>query len=75
MASTEGKAMMKFYKFHGDGLALGSVVVVMAKRVDQATRIAKKWASENGVDPETLELTNQEIVELPSVVYGWNGDY
>jgi len=47
----------------------------LAKRKDQAERLAKKWAEENGVDPSTLELCDERTAELPSIVYGWNGDY
>lgn len=66
---------MKFFHFIGDGLALGAVIVVMAKRRDQAIRIAEKWATENHVNPSSLELKKEEVAELPSVVFGWNGDY
>ena len=67
--------MMKCYKYTGKGLAIGAVVVVLAKRKDQAGRLAKKWAAENGVDPYTLKLCDERTAEVPSIVYGWNGDY
>lgn len=66
---------MKFYEYTGKGLALGATVVVMAKRKDVALRLARKWAEKNSVDPDTLKLVNEEVAELPSVAYGWNGDY
>jgi len=66
---------MKFYHFRGDGLALGSTIVVMARRIDTAVRLAMQWASDHGVSPETVEFEKKEAAVCPMVVYGWNGDY
>lgn len=66
---------MRFYEFTGEGVALNSSIVVAAKRNDVATRIARKWAEENGLNPDTLEMVSVSKVGLPAVVYGWNGGY
>lgn len=58
---------MKFYEFTGEG----ATVIVMAKRKDVALRIAKQWASQNDLDPETFKLFDEKVVELPCVVCGW----
>jgi len=68
---------MKSYRFDGKGLAHPSVVVVIADDARTARRLAEKWARENSVDQDTLELdySAAEIVQFPFVAYGWNGDY
>lgn len=66
---------MKFYTFRCKGKALPAVVVVMAKELRTARRIAKKWARDNGLDDSTVDFDRSEVAELPSIVYGWNGDY
>ena len=67
--------MIKIYEFTADGLALGSTIVVSAKRKDTAIRIAKQWAKDNCIDSSTVGLVEVKDFELSSVVYAWNGDY
>jgi hypothetical protein len=66
---------MKLYEFTAKGIYLGAVIVVLAKRKDEAMKLAKQWAKDNGVDPNTVEFFCQTPVDAPGVVYGWNGDY
>jgi hypothetical protein len=66
---------MNIYEFRGEGLALGSVVAVIAKTLVDATVVAESWAAENGVKPESLRYAGAKLVTVPMVAFGWNGDY
>ena len=67
---------LKRYEYIGSGLALGSVVVVVAYSESAAQVLAELWCIGHQVEPETLILVEPgEEIDFPAVVYGWNGDY
>lgn len=70
---------MFIYIYSGDGLALGSTIVVYSKSCSKvrALKTARIKAEQEGLNPDSLELT-QELELDPNkgqVIYFNNGDY
>lgn len=67
---------MSTYEFVGEGLALNSTIVVLARREDDAWRLARIWMIDHLLDHRTLGLVStKKAIETPDIVYAWNGDY
>ena len=67
--------MIAYYTYEGDGLALGSVIVVAAEEEEIARPLAEAWAEGHGIASGSLRLDGVARMPQPLVVYAWNGDY
>lgn len=64
----------KYFFFSGYGQALGSVMIIKAKRVADAIRIMQQEAKRLNVSH--LELYgNRKVSDKPHLIYSWDGDY
>jgi len=54
--------------------AMGSHVIVVAKRKDTAIKQVRKWAEEHSINPDAMELDSVEPF-TEGIIYEWDGDY
>ena len=67
---------MRYYTFRGDGLALGSVIVVRAENLSDARAAAGALMMEWNLDPESLRpISDAAETGGTQIVSAWNGDY
>jgi len=69
------------YTFVGEGVALPSVVVIVAPTVSLALARAVTWYLAHDLNSESIKLKESQVLAIESsvdgstVIYGWNGDY
>lgn len=74
-----GAPVMKVFEFNGHGLALGSVLVVVAEDEARAWKMAEERALAEleswGLDKIDLRLVRTADFDREGVVHVWDGDY
>jgi hypothetical protein len=67
---------MNVYEFRANGVALSSVIIVVANSRATANELAEEWLKEQELSTESLYL--HETNPLPTksaILYAWDGDY
>jgi hypothetical protein len=67
---------MNIYLFTGNGVSLGSELVVLADDTDTALILAKAWMIDHQLDPDSLHLqTENPFEDRPQIIHANDGDY
>lgn len=70
---------MNIYEYNGDGMALGTVIIILANNEEEARKLGEEKMYQMALRPfdiDRVRLVKENIEpHNPSVIWAWNGDY